>query len=191
MVSRDVILSLDPLERKVTFGLAGVGLALAAVFLLVQQHGITTEKPKNGHCSVGFTLVKGVCNKSYPLHFADFAPQFFAVLVGAVALAFFAWRKKRAGAVVIGGMMGLFLGNAGLPFLATAVWFVVRALRLQKYGTASFVGTNQVARQRAIELNAAKKSGKTAGASTSTAPDARKPPAPNKRYTPKQSGRRR
>ncbi len=194
--SREVIFGIDPLERRWSFGIGGIGLMLTAIFLFVQQYGYTKTDPQNGVCPAGYDLVKKVCQHKYPLVFQDYMGQFFMVLAGALIIIFFAWRKKRVGIIVAAFMMGLALSNVGLPFLLLGVWLGIRAFRLQKYGDPTFIGSNQQSRLRAQERAANRKKGigysrgkKSDGDTSATA--ARPKPAPSKRYTPKQSGRRR
>ena len=194
--SREVIFGIDPLERRWSFGIGAIGLMLTAIFLFVQQYGYNKTTPKNGLCPPAFTLVKKACEHKYPLVFQDYMGQFFMVLAGALIIIFFAWRKKRVGIIVAAFMMGLALSNVGLPFLILGGWLGIRAFRLQKYGDPTFIGSNQQSRLRAQERAANRKKGigysrgKKSDADTTTSP-LRPVPTANKRYTPKQSGRRR
>lgn len=192
--SREVVFGIDALERRWAFGLGAVGLVLASIFLFVQQYGYTTTNPQKGVCPPGYDLAKKLCQHKYPLVFQDYMGQFFMVMAGALIILFFAWRKKRVGIIVAAFMMGLALSNVGLPFLFLGGWLAIRAFRLQKYGDPTFVGSNQQSRLRAQERASNKRKGisnsrgKKDGDIT---PPARPKPEANKRYTPKQSGRRR
>jgi hypothetical protein len=194
--SREVIFGLDALERRWSIGIGGIGLMLTSIFLFVTQYGYNTTDPKNGSCPSGYDLVKKVCQQKYELAFQDYMGQFLLVLIGALFIIFFAWRKRRVGVIFAAFMMGLALGNVGLPFLFLGGWLGIRAFRLQKYGTPTFVGSNQQSRLRAQQRAANRKKGisnsrRTKSDGDSAATPSRPKPAPSKRYTPKQSGRRR
>jgi hypothetical protein len=83
----------------------------------------------------------------------------------------------------------------GIVFLFLGVWLIVRAFRLQRYGEASWSGSNKAAR----EMAQAKKEGrapKPNARSKSTVeppppPGPVAPPSASKRYTPKQKPRKR
>jgi len=159
--SREAISGLDSLERRVSFVIGGIGLALAP----------TARKD-------GLILA--------------------VILAGALAILFFSWRKNRVGIIVAAFMMGLMLQkySISMPYLILGGWLGIRAFRLQKYGDPTFVGSNQQARLRAQERAANRKKGigysrgKKSDSDPSAAP-VRPKPAPSKRYTPKQTGRRR
>jgi MFS family permease len=194
--SREVIFGVDRLERRWSFGIGAIGLMLSAIFLFVQQYGYTKTDPKNGVCPAGYDLVKKMCQHKYPLVFQDYMVQFLMVLVGALIIIFFTWRKKRVGIIFAAFMMGLALGNVGLPFLFLGGWLGIRAFRLQKYGDPTFIGSNQQSRLRAQERAANRKKGigysrGKKGDSEPSVSTVRPKPAPSKRYTPKQTGRRR
>ena len=192
--SREVIFGIDALERRWSFGIGGIGLMLTTIFLFVQQYGYTRTDPKKGICPPGFDLVKKVCEHKYPLVFQDYMGQFFMVMAGALIIIFFAWRKKRVGIIVAAFMMGLALSNVGLPFLFLGGWLGIRAFRLQKYGDPTFVGSNQQSRLRAQERAANRRNGVSTSRSKKgdDSPLTSRPkPEANKRYTPKQTGRRR
>jgi hypothetical protein len=193
--SREVIFGLDALERRWSLGIGVLGLLLSAIFALAPIKTYVEQKPKNGLCAPGYALVGKMCQKNVLLHFAS-DPRFYLLLAGALVIMFFTWRKRRVGIIVAALMIGLSLGNFGLPFLALGGWLIIRAFRLQKYGNPTFVGSNQQSRLRAQERSANRKKGvsnsrgKKSDGDPSAMP-ARPKPAPSKRYTPKQSGRRR
>ena len=195
--SREAIMGVDPLERRWSFGIGVIGLILAGIFAWAPIRTYVEQKPKNGVCAAGYTLVKKVCQKQVLFDFAT-DPRFYLLLGGALVILFFAWRKKRVGVIVAALMIGLSLGNFGLPFLFLGGWLAIRAFRLQKHGDATFVGSNRQARLKAEERARNKKKGigysrgkKSDDAVTADGTPPRPKPAPNKRYTPKQSGRRR
>jgi hypothetical protein len=89
--------------------------------------------------------------------------------------------------------LGLGLGvSTGLVFFLLGAWLIVRAYRLQKYGDASFFGSNRVAKEtgqakRAERATRSAAKGEAAPAITKSAA----PPTASKRYTPKKPQRRR
>ena len=185
MVPAEVLQGIDPLERKIVLGLSVLGLGLSTLFIFVRQTGYRTEKLVNGACREGWTVFKNSCRQSYTMTFKEYVWQFLAVLVGSLVLALAGWRKKRVLAAFVGLMMGLMLSTVGLPFLMLGGWLFLRAWRLQRYGVAGFVASNQAARQQALERrNQRSPKGRTTTASSGD-DTMRRPPAPNKRYTPK------
>lgn len=185
MVPAEVLQSLDPLERKLVLGLAALGLGLSTLFVFVRQTGYRTEKLVNGACREGWTVFKNTCRQSYTMTFKEYIWQFLAVLVGSLVLALAGWRKKRVLAAFVGLMMGLMLSTVGLPFLMLGGWLFLRAWRLQRYGVSGFVASNQAARQQALERRNQRSTKGRAATPTSGDDTMRRPPAPNKRYTPK------
>lgn len=185
MVPAEVLQGLDPLERKLVFGLSVFGLGLSSLFVFVQQTGYRKGKLHNGACKEGWELFKNSCRQAYTMTFKEYLWQFLAVLIGAIILAVAGWRKKRVLAAFVALMMGLMLNTIGLPFMFLGGWLFLRAWRLQRYGVAGFVASNQAARQQALE----RRGQRTAKGRTTTATSGddtmRKPPAQNKRYTPK------
>jgi hypothetical protein len=111
------------------------------------------------------------------------------VSLGGLFLLFFRWKKRRVGLVVVGLMMALALGGlgAGLPFLAFAGWLMLRAWRLQRFGTAGYGDTVTASRAEAK----ARREGKAATASNRDESATRAIPQASKRYTPKQADVRR
>ena len=191
-----MILGLDNVERGVSLIAGAIAMVLTLVItphLFKNSVVISTgAKPSSsGVCVVGFHLVLKVCQRSHVTHPSDWLPQFLEIFVIGLFIVFFALRRKRAGVAVSALLLGLALGVVGLPFLIVGGWLVIRALRLQKYGDATFSGSSQRARQLALE----KKQGRTAAARNSRKGDdltgTPVPPAPSKRYTPKQRPRRR
>ncbi|MDE3140105.1 MAG: hypothetical protein KGL05_09785 [Acidobacteriota bacterium] len=196
-VPREVVLGLDLVERRASYVGGALALILAAIISphLFKNTWVTdTAKPSaQNTCATHYHLVNKVCTYTHLTHPSDWILQFLEIFILGVGLILFARLKKRAGVAVLSLLLGLALGVVGLPFLFLGGWLVIRALRLQKYGDASFVGSSKAAREAADQRRAEKRSG---------APRARrdvvdvestllKPPAASKRYTPKQRPRRR
>ena len=185
MVPNEVLQGLDSLERKFVLGLSAFGLGLSALFIFVRQTGYKTEKVINGACRDGWQLYKNTCRQAYTMTFKEYIWQFLAILIGTVVLAVAGWRRKRVLAAFVGLMMGLMLSTVGLPFLMLGGWLFLRAWRLQRYGVAGFVASNQAARQQALERRGQRPASGRAATATSGDDTMRRPPSQNKRYTPK------
>lgn len=195
MVPRQVVLGIDTMEQRVSFGAGAIALLLAAIIsphLFKNTYVTDTLKPsKTNTCLTGYHLVASVCSRTRLTHPSDWLPQFLEILVVGLAIIAFAWWRKRAGVAVGALFLGLALGTVGLPFLFLGGWLILRALRLQKYGDATFRGSSAQARERAKTRRQEKRT-TTKGAKAKTAtPATVAAPSPSKRYTPKQQPRKR
>jgi hypothetical protein len=104
------------------------------------------------------------------------------------------WKRKRTlvafSFFLLGFAFTLFVGLLGFVFILLGGWLMLRAWRLNKYGTTN---SRAIAREAATRprgrqrKEAAKSTSKTAGAGN---PAARKPPTASKRYTPKAPARK-
>ncbi len=197
-------MGIDTTERKISFIGGGLALVLAAIFIPHLLHNTTvidTAKLTKLHqCPTGFHLVNAVCQRSRIAHPSAYVLQFLLIIVFGVAMVLFTQRSKRSGVAVCALFLGLALGTFGLPFLFLGGWLIIRAFRLQKYGDATFAGSNRRAREKAVARRAARttptrSSAKGARRTTTRASSkgAVKPsgPVPSKRYTPKQKPRKR
>jgi hypothetical protein len=195
-VSRSVIMGLDHIERLVSLiaGFVAVAMALALPFLIGKRYTVTVKATAKS-CAAGYKLVGNLCEHTRPTVVSDWILRFVMILVIGLLLVMFALLRKRVGVAFVGLFLGLAIGTIGLPFLMLGGWLVIRALRLQKYGDATFAGSSL----RAREIAKAKKEGRTLAPSTTksakgsktTAPGTPKAPSASKRYTPKQRPRRR
>ena len=195
-VSRSVIMGLDHIERLVSLiaGFVAVAMALALPFLIGKRYTVTVKATAKS-CAAGYKLVGNLCEHTRPTVVSDWILRFVMILVIGLLLVMFALLRKRVGVAFVGLFLGLAIGTIGLPFLMLGGWLVIRALRLQKHGDATFAGSSM----RAREMAKAKKEGRALAPSTaksakgakSTAPSTPKPPSASKRYTPKQRTRRR
>ncbi len=97
------------------------------------------------------------------------------------------WKRKRTlvafDLFLIGFAFTVFVGLIGFAFILLGGWLMLRAWRLNKYGTTNskMIAREAAARPRGRERKEAARS--TSKASSS--PAARKPPTASKRYTPK------
>ena len=111
-------------------------------------------------------------------------------LLGFVVL----WRRRRTlisfDLFLIGFGFTLFIGLAGFAFILLGGWLMLRAWRINKYGTTN---TKAIARQAATRPRGRDRkeaaSTKATTSSKASTPAARKPEA-SKRYTPKAPPRR-
>lgn len=191
------MVGIDATERKISFIAGGLAIVLAALFLphLLRNSTVTdTLKPKHNQCLVGYHLVKGACSRTHVAHPSAYFLQFGLILAFGIAMVVFAQRSRRSGVAMSALFLGLALGTVGLPFLFLGGWLIIRALRLQKYGDASFAGSNRRAREKAQAKRAGRSTASSTGRTSSRgSKTGLKPsgPAQNKRYTPKQKPRKR
>jgi hypothetical protein len=204
-VSRDVVKTLDRLERRVALVLGGIGavVSLVSLYIIFFVHPETTvtRLPLHAQCPPGFHvqtrahLVITLCSAVQRTPASELW-LYFALIVLATAFLFYAaLQKKRTLAVVTLLFIGLALGpfSLGLPFAGAGVWLMWRAWRLQRYGVATFTGVSQINRQRAADRKAGKPVAPLAAKSAPiiAAPDApRRASEASKRYTPKKPPRK-
>mgnify|MGYP006275126497 CR=1 FL=1 len=194
MVPREVLTSIDDVERRIVFGGAGLGLALTLLFLAIPPKGYIYTHPKHKVCPPGYDHYKDLCQHITTLSFSGYAPQFAATALGAIVLAYAGWKRKRTLAAFTAMIAGLMLGNSGiygLPGMAMLFlggWLMMRAWRLQKYGAAGFMEVNKISQERARERAAERRAARGTGrrSSDAGATDTRRVDA-NKRYTPKKN----
>ncbi|HTU37823.1 MAG TPA: hypothetical protein VMF35_07365 [Acidimicrobiales bacterium] len=103
------------------------------------------------------------------------------------------WKKKRSFVVfslfLIGFAFTLPFGLIGFVFILLGGWLLLRAWRINKYGTtnAKLIAREAANRPRGRDRSTASKSGSKAQASSG---GPRKPPTASKRYTPKSPPRK-
>jgi hypothetical protein len=112
------------------------------------------------------------------------------IVVVFCALGFLALRRRKRSLVVftffvIGFSFTLIFAPLGFALIALGGWLLLRAYRIQKFGTPN-------AKKAAVEARARppRRERKQAGMTGTTTTAARKPPAPSKRYTPKAAPRK-
>jgi len=187
---------MDRVERNVSlFGVAiAMIISLVSLVAWIKKSPVITTKK----------YVKGkACPSAYPKHVGQFcehilratdsywATRFLFIFVVAILLLFFTLRRKRAGVACFAVFLGIGLGIAGVVFVFMGAWLIVRAFRLQRYGEASWSGSNRAAK----EIAQARKEGRDAAPKSSSVasptPGPTAPPSASKRYTPKQKPRKR
>jgi hypothetical protein len=205
LAPREVVLGLDPLERGISLFGASIAFVLAIVTAIEWKRNlptITTTKYKTGKaCPSAFpTHVNTLCEHIVKTTRTEWEVKFFFILLVAACILFFALRRKRAGVATFAVFLGLGLGlGSGLVFFFMGAWLIMRAYRLQKYGVATMMGSNRVAR----EMAQARKEGRqpdlepyagttttSSGSSPRSGPSKKTPAKPttpeaSKRYTPK------
>jgi hypothetical protein len=190
---RQAILGLDPLERKI--GLYGA--LLAALIAVTTQIGgvINPTKPvsqtlaatKAHTCTnKAFTYDKatGKCNGQVVYSLEHWLFALILLLAFAAAL-FVTVRIGRRGAMGFTALMTGFafetqVGILGFPFIAAGGWLLIRAWRVQKYGSPTATKT----RPAGDKPTPAARTDRPVRKKKSKGPVATGP-APNKRYTPK------
>jgi hypothetical protein len=193
MASREAVLGLDPIERRISYIGACIALVLAVATLIEWVRNtktiLSTKPGKNNSCPTGYHLAKKLCEKLSTTSQSQWELKFFFILIVSLLLLYFTVRSKRAGVACFAVFLGFGMGfGAGFLFFFLGAWLILRAYRLQKYGDASFTGSNKVAK----EMNLAKREGRTPklARNESIVKPATTPTA-SKRYTPKKPPRRR
>ena len=172
---KEVMRSLDPQEVKLAFGaytLATIaGIAIPAYILA------TDKVTKAGKHSIAVApdaaLLGGVI--------------IVLCIVGFLAL----WKRKRTfvsfALFLIGFAFTLFIGLIGFVFILVGGWLMLRAWRINRYGTTDAKAIRQEAasRPRGKAAASTSKGTSTSRGKASSQPGVRKPPTASKRYTPK------
>lgn len=193
-------MGIDDNERRMSLLAGGLAIVLAAIFTPHLMHNTwitdTAKLSKTRACVAPYQLVNHVCQYRHLVHPTYYLPQFVLILVGGLAILFFARIRKRVGVAFTSFLLGLAMGTAGLIYLFLGGWLLIRALRLQKYGDASFSGSSRLARESARTKRTERSSGRSSTRSRSGKSDVaskqvKAPPSPSKRYTPKQRPRKR
>jgi hypothetical protein len=202
MVPREVVFGMDKVERSVSlFGVAiAIIVSLVPLYAWINKSPLTTtvKKVKGKACATGYKINRkggDLCTHTLKNAQSHWILQFLFVFVVALIILMFALRRKRAGVACFACFLGIGLGISGVVFVFLGAWLIVRAFRLQRYGEASWNGSNKVAREMAQARREGrdptpKPKAKDAPAPT-VAPGPVAPPAPSKRYTPKQKPRKR
>jgi hypothetical protein len=176
---RAVMRSLDPQEVKLTFG----------AFLLATIAGIAIP---------AYILATDKVTKAgkHTIAVAPDAALLGGVIVVLSILGFITlWKRKRTfvsfALFLIGFAFTLFIGLIGFLFILVGGWLMLRAWRINRYGTTDAKAIRQEAATRPRGKAGATSNSKTATRGKATSqPDARKPPTASKRYTPKAPARK-
>jgi hypothetical protein len=168
--------TLDPREAKWALGafvLATVGgIAIPAYF--VAENKVT----KSGKNSIAV---------------APDAKLLGGAILILCAIGFLAlWKRKRTlvafDLFLVGFAFTLFVGLIGFAFILLGAWLMLRAWRINKYGTTN---SKTIAREAAARPRGRQRKEATRSTSkTATDPTVRKPPTASKRYTPKSPPRK-
>jgi hypothetical protein len=171
--------TLDDTERKWSLGaliLATVaGIAIPAYILA------TNKVTKHGKNSIAVAPDAALLGGAILLF----------CLIGFLTL----WKRKRTfltfDLFLIGFGFTLFIGLVGFVFILLGGWLMLRAWRLNRYGTTNskLMAREAAAQPRGRDRRQAAKTTATRGKATATNAD-RKPPAASKRYTPKSPPRK-
>ena len=200
MVPREIVFGMDDVERKVSLFAVGIAMVVSIIYAIawIRKSPVITKQAfvKGKACPSAFkTHVGAYCEHILRQTDSFWATHFLLVFVVGLIILYFALRRKRAGVACFACFLGVGLQLVGIVFLFLGVWLIVRAFRLQRYGEASWSGSNKAAR----EMAQAKKEGrapKPNARSKSTVeppppPGPVAPPSASKRYTPKQKPRKR
>jgi hypothetical protein len=168
--------TLDPMEAKWTLGalvLATVaGIAIPAYF--IAENKVTKAGKNSIAVAPDAKLLGGVI--------------LILCAIGFAAL----WKRKRTlvafDLFLVGFAFTLFVGLIGFAFILLGGWLMLRAWRLNKYGTTN---SKAIAREAATRPRGrARKEAAKTSSKTATSPGSRKPPTASKRYTPKAPARK-
>jgi hypothetical protein len=172
---KDVMRSLDPQEVKLAFGaftLATIaGIAIPAYILATDR--ITKAGKHSIAVAPDAALLGGVI--------------IVLCILGFITL----WKRKRTfvsfALFLIGFAFTLFIGLIGFVFILVGGWLMLRAWRMNRYGTTDAKAIRQevASRPRGKAAASTAKGARTSKGKTSSQPGVRKQPTASKRYTPK------
>lgn len=174
-----VMRSLGPSEVRFGYGVSALGLMFALGLNLPYMFGTsqytTTQKPTNGHCAKDFLLIKGQCSQTVIYHPSDYIPFLLIGLVLVIALVVTVRLKRRVPATFTALLMGLVVASQppirsfilGAPFWIYGGWLLLRARRIQKFGTVDAKTTAAMS----AKVRAAKKAGTAMPAEVATRQD--------------------
>lgn len=171
-----VMSTLDQMETKwslVALAVATVaGIAVPAYYLVANP--LTKQDGKYVAVSPDAGLIGGVI--------------LILCVIGFAAL----WKRKRTlvafSLFLLGFAFTVFIGLAGFIFILLGGWLMLRAWRINKYGTTNSkaIASEAAARPRGRQRKETARS----TSKTASTPGARKPPTASKRYTPKAPSRK-
>ena len=159
--------ALETSEVRFGYGVAILSfiftLGLNVPYLFGVSQYTTTQKPVNGHCAKDFFLIKGQCSQTLIYHPIDYVPFLVTELILALAVLVTIRMKRRVPATFTSLLMGLVIASQppiksfilGAPFWIYGGWLLLRARRLQKFGTTDA----KLIAGITAEIRAAKKDG--------------------------------
>jgi len=167
--------TLDPKESKWVLGAFVVatvgGLAIPAYF--IAENKVTKAGKNSIAVAPDAKLLGGVI--------------LILCVVGFLAL----WKRKRTlvafSLFLVGFAFTLFIGLIGFAFILLGGWLMLRAWRINKYGTTN---SKTIAREAANRPRGRQRKEAARSASKAAGPGTRKPPTASKRYTPKSPPRK-
>jgi hypothetical protein len=177
---REVMRTLDPQEVKLSFGafmLATIaGIAIPAY--IIASNRVTKAGKNSISVAPDAWLLGGVI--------------LVLSIAGFVAL----WKRRRTPVVFVlffvGFAFSLFNPIIFLAFVFLGGWFMLRAWRINRYGTtdAKAIRQDVASRPRGKAAAGASKASSTNSKGKASQPGERKPPTASKRYTPKSPPRK-
>ncbi len=171
--------SLDPQEVKLAFG----------AFMLATIAGIAIPA-----YIIGSNKVTKAGKNSIAV--APDAALLGGVIIALCILGFLTlWKRKRTfvafALFLVGFAFTLFIGLVGFVFILVGGWLMLRAWRINRYGTTDAKAIRQeVAARPRGKAAAASASKTTTRGKASSQPGSRNPPTASKRYTPKSPPRK-
>jgi|HubBroStandDraft_1064217.scaffolds.fasta_scaffold100819_1 hypothetical protein len=165
---RPVMRSIDAMEIKWSKAALALTVALAIFLPIYAKTELHSAKDKAVSTTSDAVLLAGLS-------------LVFAIL-GLIGL-----RLRRRTIVafsffIIGLSFTYTYGLLALPFLVVGGWLMLRAYRIQKYGTPN---ARTIAKQGAVRTTRAERKAANSGAAPAKKPVVHKPATANKRYTPK------
>jgi hypothetical protein len=188
--------SLNRVEVRMGYIAAAVAVFMGGFAILIfPRTKLLTTKPKNGSCPAAYTLIKGTCEQ---LRHTNYWVPVMIVMIFALAIFVSVRIRRRTPTMFSSFMAGLGLSTFGIevgaPILIYGGWLLLRARRIQKYGTtdakevAVLAGEERAARKAGKPSPQAQARAKTSPGATpakgKSAPASSVPEA-SKRYTPK------
>jgi len=193
---RQAIRGIDRRERQVGLiaaGLAGV-IALSTTLPYVlkpsMKVSVTVAASKNHTCAKHYQYVNGKCDGkvAYSLDHWVFAMCILLAFAVAIFVTVRVGRRSPLGFVSL--MAGLayetYVGILGLPFIAAGGWLLIRAWRVQRYGSPTATKSNPSG-ERGPPPTRAERQTKAKKAKTPVPAG----PVASKRYTPKTAKKKR
>jgi|SRR5271165_4752872 len=197
------IREVDPIERKIGYAAAALGVLVAV--LSTWQYVTNPKKTykltvgaQGNHCPTGYARTPPTGHTFQCVTYGHHSEIYWlglmlVMLVFSLAILVTTWIGRR-GAVGFASLMTGFVftnqvGILGLPFLVFGGWLLLRAYRVQKYGTldakeAADAAAAKRAERRAGGTSSGGSSSGKKGTTSASSTGSRKP-EPSKRYTPK------